>query len=112
MDYIEVENKQYILATSSLADQRTLVLKHGDSFGIFDWHGDVYQVGSGIQGIYHNGTRFISQMELRVNGMRPLLLSSAPGGESRMVDRLVVCTNSTCRELTEAPRRARPDGFA
>src|SRR5688500_13485336 len=78
MHYIEVENKYYILATSSLADQRTIVLKQGDSFAIFDWLGDIHQVGAGTQGIYHNGTRYLSRMELTINGRRPLLLSSAP----------------------------------
>lgn len=78
MHIIEVENKYYILATSSLADQRTMVLKEGDAFGIFDWLGDVHQVGTGTQGIYHNGTRFLSRMELNINGTRPLLLSAAP----------------------------------
>src|SRR5690606_27207959 len=85
MDYIEVENKGYVLATSSLADQRTMVLKHGESFGIFDWHGDIYQIGAGTQGVYHNGTRFLSRMELRVNGMRPLLLSSAPREDNQVL---------------------------
>lgn len=78
MHYIEVENKYYILATSSLADQRTMVLKQGDSFAIFDQLGDIYQVGAGTQGIYHHGTRYLSRMALNINEKRPLLLSSAP----------------------------------
>lgn len=78
MHIIEVENKYYILATSSLADQRTMVLKEGDTFGIFDWLGDIHQVGTGTQGIYHNGTRYLCRMELNINGARPLLLSAAP----------------------------------
>ncbi len=78
MHFIEVENKYYILASSSLADQRTMVLKQGDTFAIFDWFGDIHQVGTGLQGIYHNGTRFVSRIELNINGARPLLLSSAP----------------------------------
>lgn len=78
MHFIEVENKYYILANSSLADQRTMVLKQGDSFGIFDWFGDIHQVGTGTQGIYHNGTRYLSRLELNINGRRPLLLSASP----------------------------------
>lgn len=85
MHYIEVENKYYILATSSLADQRTLVLKEGDSFGIFDWLGDIHQVGTGTQGIYHNGTRYVSRIELTVNGTRPLLLSAAPREDNQVL---------------------------
>ena len=85
MHYIEVENKYYILATSSLADQRTMVLKQGESFGIFDSLGDIHQVGSGTQGIYHNGTRFLSRMELNINGNRPLLLSASPREDNQVL---------------------------
>ena len=85
MHLIEVENKYYILATSSLADQRTMVLKQGDTFGIFDWLGDVHQVGTGTQGIYHNGTRFLSRMELVINGNRPLLLSASPREDNQVL---------------------------
>ena len=85
MDFIELENKYYILATSSLADQRTMVLKQGDSFGIFDWLGDIHQVGTGTQGVYHNGTRFLSRMELNINGKRPLLLSASPREDNQVL---------------------------
>jgi glycogen debranching enzyme len=85
MNFIEVENKHYILATSSFADQRTMVLKHGNTFGIFDYHGDIYQVGSGKQGIYHEGTRHVARMELNINDHRPMLLSSSPREDNQML---------------------------
>lgn len=85
MHYIEFENKYYILANSSLADQRTMVLKQGDSFGLFDSLGDIHQVGAGTQGIYHNGTRFLSRLELNINGNRPLLLSAAPREDNQVL---------------------------
>lgn len=85
MHYIEVENKYYILANSSLADQRTMVLKQGESFGIFDALGDIHQVGTGTQGIYHNGTRFVSRMELNIDGKRPLLLSANPRDDNQVL---------------------------
>lgn len=85
MHFIEVENKYYILANSSLADQRTMVLKQGESFGIFDSFGDIHQVGAGTQGIYHNGTRYLSRMELNINGQRPLLLSAAPREDNQVL---------------------------
>jgi glycogen debranching enzyme len=85
MNYIEVEDKFYILATSSFADQRTIVLKQGDTFGIFDWYGDIHQVGSGTQGIFHNDTRYISRMELTINGHRPMLLSASPREDNQML---------------------------
>jgi len=52
------------------------VLKHGDTFGVFDLHGDVVSVENGEQGLYHCGTRFLSRFELLLGRRRPLLLSS------------------------------------
>ena len=75
-DVIEVENQFYIHARSSLADARTLTLLHGDTFAVFDRYGDIQVVGSGQQGLFRQETRYLSRLELRVNGFRPLLLSS------------------------------------
>jgi len=52
------------------------VLKHGDTFGVFDLHGDVQSFEKGEQGLYHAGTRFLSRFELLLGRRRPLLLSS------------------------------------
>jgi len=70
------DDKYYILASSSYADDKVCILNYEDSFGVFDRWGDIKQMGSGVQGIYHQGTRFISEMELELNHYRPLLLSS------------------------------------
>lgn len=75
-DIIRVEDQYYILATSALADDRTRVLKHGETFAVFDRYGDILPVGIGEQGLYHEGTRYLSHMELRLWSSRPLLLSS------------------------------------
>jgi glycogen debranching enzyme len=75
-DVIELNNQFYILATSSRVDDRTRVLKHGDTFAVFDRFGDVAPVGMGELGIYHEGTRFLSRLGLNLAGDRPLLLSS------------------------------------
>lgn len=77
MEIIEVGNQFYILAKSPLADDRTQVLKHGDTFAIFDRYGDIQPLGLGEQGIYHNGTRFLSKLILKIDGEGPLLLSSS-----------------------------------
>jgi glycogen debranching enzyme len=77
LEVIEVENQYYIHAKSSLADDRTRVLKHGDTFAVFDRYGDIQPVGLGEQGIYHEETRFVSKLSLNLDGKRPLLLSSA-----------------------------------
>ncbi|HME91934.1 MAG TPA: glycogen debranching N-terminal domain-containing protein, partial [Myxococcaceae bacterium] len=67
----------YILATSAPSDQRARVLKHGDTFAIFDSQGDIQAVGLQQQGLFYEGTRFLSKLVLRIEGYRPLLLSSS-----------------------------------
>ncbi len=79
------DNKYYILASSSYADDKVCLLNYEDSFGIFDRWGDIKQIGSGVQGVYHQGTRFISEMELELNHYRPLLLSSNVKNENEIL---------------------------
>lgn len=74
---IQIEDEWYVLATSSGTHERTRVLKHGETFGLFDRHGDIQVFGAGEQGLYHEGTRFLSRLELKINHARPLLLNSA-----------------------------------
>jgi glycogen debranching enzyme len=74
---IEDEDRYQILAASSLTLSGARVLKHGDTFAVFDRHGDIRPYGvSGAQGLYHEGTRFLSALRVRLDGERPLLLSS------------------------------------
>ncbi len=75
-EVIRVDEGYYILATSGRADDRTRVLKHDDTFAVFDRYGDIQPIGSGAQGLYHRGTRFLSRLEFSLNGERPMLLSS------------------------------------
>ena len=75
-DVIKVEDKYYILATATRAMGTHAVLKDGDTFAVFDAVGDIFGEGLGEQGLYHDGTRFLSMLELRLNSDRPLLLSS------------------------------------
>jgi glycogen debranching enzyme len=75
-DIIQVQDQFYILATASRAAERTAVLQHDDTFAVFDLHGDIGVFGAGEQGLYHEGTRYLSRFRLRLNGLRPLLLSA------------------------------------
>jgi glycogen debranching enzyme len=75
-EVIQVNDQFYILATSPRVDEQTRVLKQGDTFAVFDRFGDVQPAGLGEEGIYHEGTRFLSRLRLLVNDRRPLLLSS------------------------------------
>lgn len=55
---------------------RMRVLKHGDTFALFDEYGDIGSSPSGESGLYHDGTRFLSRFQLELEGARPFLLSS------------------------------------
>ncbi|MGH9573939.1 MAG: amylo-alpha-1,6-glucosidase [Candidatus Acidiferrales bacterium] len=75
-DVIEVDNQYYVLATSSLADDRSRVLKYGRTFAVFNRFGDIESLGLGEQGIYHEGTRHLSRFVLKLGGATPQLLRS------------------------------------
>jgi len=45
-------------------------------FAVFDRHGDIGVAGRGEEGIFYQGTRFLSRLAVSLWGYRPLLLSS------------------------------------
>ncbi|MDM7914048.1 MAG: glycogen debranching N-terminal domain-containing protein [Candidatus Eisenbacteria bacterium] len=86
MESIESQlDNYYILATAGRADERTRVLKQGDSFGVFDHYGDLIPGGMGEQGLYHQGTRFLSSHRMQLGNLRPLLLSSTVREENDLL---------------------------
>ncbi len=62
------------------------VLKHGDCFGVFDHRGNIVPGDASEEGVYHDGTRFLSWFELLLFGHRPLLLSSTVGIDDAVFD--------------------------
>lgn len=57
------------------------VLKHGNTFALFDRHGDVLASGKKTGGIFHDDTRHLSGLYLTLDGYRPLILSSRIEGD-------------------------------
>jgi glycogen debranching enzyme len=84
-DLIRFNDQFYILASSPLIDVKTRVLKHGETFGVFDRYGDIQPVGLGEQGLYHDGTRFLSHFLLSIDEQRPLLLSSTVKNDNALL---------------------------
>jgi glycogen debranching enzyme len=76
-DLIKIKDEYYILANSSLADEQSRILKNGETFGIFDRHGDIRPFGFENHGVFHEGTRYLSRLKLKINQRTPLLLSSS-----------------------------------
>jgi glycogen debranching enzyme len=66
----------YIPATASLQERRPRILKHGDTFGLFDHYGDIIPGADSPDGVYHQDTRFVSGLQILLDSQRPLLLSS------------------------------------
>jgi glycogen debranching enzyme len=62
------------------------VLKHGDCFGVFDPRGNIVPGDASEEGIYHDGTRFLSWFELLLFGNHPLLLSSTVSVDDAVFD--------------------------
>src|SRR5215813_12079177 len=65
----------YIPATGPATRPRR-TLKCGDTFVVVDSHGEIGASAGGTDGLFHADTRFISHLELLLNGTQPLLLGS------------------------------------
>src|SRR5690606_11697550 len=105
-DGILLERRQYeILTSASIAENRTHVLKSGDTFAVFDMHGDFSPVGNREQGLYFEGTRFVSRMEMWMDSKRPVLLGSAVRD-----DNTVLSVDLTNPDLLDAEGELIPHG--
>lgn len=71
-----IEAPFYIPATDAPARPRRN-LKHNDTFAVFDSHGDIGVSAGGEDGLFDCDTRYLSHLEMRIDGSRPLLLHSA-----------------------------------
>lgn len=65
-----------VQAGTHRAPAQIQVLKHGNTFAIFDRLGEIDLHSTSEQGVYYRGTRHLSGWELLINGKRPLLLNS------------------------------------
>jgi glycogen debranching enzyme len=75
-DIVRVKNDYYVRASSALADDRTRVLKYGDTFAVFNRYGDIESFGPSQSGLFHVESRHLSRFTMRVNQQQTLLLSS------------------------------------
>src|SRR5438309_8262102 len=86
----------YIQAPSPMADENNRVLKHGDTFAVFDHYGDIKPAGLAEEGVYHEGTRFLSLLVLALGQERPLFLSSTVREDNDLL--VVDLTNPDTRQ--------------
>ena len=62
---LEPSDQFQIVSTTARIDERTRVMKQGDTFAVFDRFGDIEPSGTGELGIYDHDTRILSQLSLR-----------------------------------------------
>lgn len=99
------EDTFYISATDSSADEVTRVLKDADTFAVFNRHGDIEAGGLGQQGLYHQGTRFLSHLVFKLGNARPFLLDS-----TIKEDNLLFVVNLTNPDVYQRGKIALPRG--
>ena len=75
-EFLTIGQEFYVKATSSLADDRTRVLKYGETFGVFNRYGDIESLGTLPFGLFHMETRHLSRLAFYLFGRKPLLLNS------------------------------------
>ncbi len=74
-----------VSAAVSLQERRYRTLKSGDTFGVFDHGGDMISQTGSIDGLYYRDTRHLSQLDLTLGGVQPLLLSSTLAADGVML---------------------------
>lgn len=67
---------------------KSRVIKEGDLFLMTDESGDMSGDAGSVFGLYTKDTRFLSRLEIRINGKPPVLLSSSADRNYRSVIRL------------------------
>ena len=75
-EVVRIGDEYYISAKATTSEFRGSVLKQGESFGLFDRRGDINHFGAGDQGVFHEGTRYLSRLVLSLEDTPMLVLSS------------------------------------
>src|SRR5262245_17094844 len=65
------------ISTTAPPSRPRRTLKHNDTFAVFDSHGDIGATPGGPDGLFDRDTRYLSHLELLINGTQPLLLGSS-----------------------------------
>jgi glycogen debranching enzyme len=84
---------------TSRAAPRPHVLKHGECFAVLDALGDAQAAAPAAEGLFFEDTRYLSQLVLGIEGVRPLLLSSSVSAEEP-----VLIADLTAPDLVEHGR--------
>ena len=72
-----IEDAPFYIPSLGPSARPRRVLKHGDTFAVLDSHGDIGASAGGPDGLFDHDTRYLSRLELLIDGMQPLLLGSS-----------------------------------
>jgi glycogen debranching enzyme len=84
----------FYISSGAMGERARYVLKQDDSFAILDSYGDMGASSGGQDGFFDRDTRFLSRLELLIEGMPPLLL-----GSSVRDDNLTLTTDLTNTDI-------------
>jgi glycogen debranching enzyme len=104
-ELLPVEESFAIVSKAERSSAPVRVLKHGESFAVFDAHGDIVPGPASEHGFFHAGTRFLSGCELLLAGQRPLLLGSTISDDNAVFT--ADLTNPDVNGPGDGPRLAR-----
>ncbi|HWF85691.1 MAG TPA: glycogen debranching N-terminal domain-containing protein, partial [Vicinamibacterales bacterium] len=103
-DVLQLDDQFPIVADAQRTAGPLRILKSGDTFGVFDQHGDVSGVEADEQGLYFHGTRFLSTLELLLARRRPLFLSSTVSDDNVVFVADLTNTDVRRQQRLELPR--------
>lgn len=72
-----VEGAAFYIPSLGPSSRPRRVLKHADTFAVFDSYGDIGASSGGPDGLFDHDTRYLSRLELLIAGTQPLLLGSS-----------------------------------
>ncbi|MBX5460633.1 MAG: amylo-alpha-1,6-glucosidase [Steroidobacteraceae bacterium] len=81
----DLAQQYYIVAPEVPIPERTLVLKQDEIFGVFNEFGDIDTNARQDEGLYYQGTRYLSHLSLSLAGGRPLLLSAGARRDNLLI---------------------------
>jgi len=96
------ENARDILADSDITDGLIRVLKHGDTFAVFDHYGNIKPAAT-REGVYHDGTRFVSCLMLDIDGACPFFLGSTVRDDNDQLTVALTNPNLQCDNFHRLP---------
>ncbi|HET7569213.1 MAG TPA: amylo-alpha-1,6-glucosidase [Gammaproteobacteria bacterium] len=85
-DVVVYDGDYYVQASSALTGQHNLVLKQDETFAVFDSFGNIKPIPKNVEGVYHEGTRFLSGLLLKIGEeTQPVLMSSTVTADNCLV---------------------------